>query len=67
MNQLKSLKQAEYSDKIKSEIIKASSKVLLNAYKTLFNLISKFVYFPNEWRECPIKPTFKRGSKNGSY
>ena len=56
-------KKAAYTDKIKNEIIKASSKPLLNVYLKLFNLVLKSEIFPSNWCEGLITPIFKNGDR----
>ena len=56
-------KKASSSDKIKNEMIKASSKALLNVYQKLFNLILRSGIFPIDWCEGLITPIFKSGDK----
>jgi hypothetical protein len=64
---LKNNKSA-YSDKIRNEMLKYSTNILLQGYKKLFNLILETGSFPDQWCEGLITPIFKSGDKtNPNY
>ena len=56
------LKKAAYSDRISSEIIKASSDILIKGFVKAFNIILKSGNFPKAWCEGLITPIFKSGN-----
>ena len=56
------LKKAAYSDKIKNEMIKSSTGILLKGYLKVFNAILISGHFPESWCEGIITPIFKSGN-----
>jgi hypothetical protein len=60
-NAAKELKKnkSAYSDRIKNEMIKCSTHVLLQGFIKLFNLILEVGNFPSQWCEGLITPIFK--------
>ena len=55
--------KAEFSDKIKNEMIKAGLSSLMPMYKKLFNLVLNSGSFPDSWCQGLITPIFKSGKK----
>jgi hypothetical protein len=53
------LKKAVYSDKIKNEMIKSSTGILLKGYLKVLNAILISGHFPESWCEGIITPIFK--------
>jgi hypothetical protein len=62
-NAAKKLKKnkSAFSDRIKTEMIKCSTNILLQGFVKLFNLILEVGYFPSQWCQGLITPIFKSG------
>jgi hypothetical protein len=53
--------KSAFSDRIKNEMIKCSTNILLQGFVKLFNLILEVGYFPSQWCQGLITPIFKSG------